>query len=221
MGFGAPFVSGKDSLNNEFKMEDGTEVNIPATLLISAITLVDDINKCVTMDFKKAGNVVYLVGETFDELGGSHFYSVNGEQGVNVPKVNIEVALATATKIHNAINAGLVRSAHDCSEGGFVVAASEMAFAGGMGVECDIDAMVCEDGLSNTAKLFSESNSRYVIEVESQNAKAFETALQGTKFAKVGVVTDTDKVVIKASGKDVVCTDIATLKKAWQKPLAW
>ncbi|GAJ21003.1 unnamed protein product, partial [marine sediment metagenome] len=131
MAFEAPFISGKDSLNNEFACEDGTRISIPSTLLISAISIVDDINKCVTMDAKKASNLLFIVGETKNELGGSHYYKINDQVGANVPKLDLGTAPKIAKKISDAISQGLVVSCHDCSEGGLAVALAEMAFAGG------------------------------------------------------------------------------------------
>ncbi|AQQ09228.1 Phosphoribosylformylglycinamidine synthase 2 [Sedimentisphaera cyanobacteriorum] len=221
MGFEAPFISGKDSLNNEFKTEDGTEINIPPTLLISALTQVDDVRECITMDLKKPGNAVYLVGETFDELGGSHYYSINGKLGANVPKVDTAAALKTAKKMHTAISSGLVRSAHDCSEGGFAAAAAEMAFAGGLGIECDAGLVKCAEELSNEARLFSESNSRYVVEVQADKTADFERALDGCVFSRIGRVTDNERVVITGGDNELINASIGSLKKAWQSPLAF
>ncbi|MGE4286062.1 MAG: phosphoribosylformylglycinamidine synthase subunit PurL [Phycisphaerae bacterium] len=221
IGFGAPFISGKDSLNNEFRMEDGREVNIPSTLLISAVTIVDDTNKCATMDLKAAGSALYLVGKTADELGGSHYYSVNGQLGANVPKVDIPAALTTANAMHRAISAGLVRSAHDCSEGGLAVAVGEMAFAGGLGADVNADTITATGELSVEAKLFSESNSRYVVEVAPEKSTEFEKALAGIAFAKIGSVTDTGRLVVRAGGVEAINASIDEMKAAWKKPLAW
>ncbi|HCO95432.1 MAG TPA: phosphoribosylformylglycinamidine synthase, partial [Phycisphaerales bacterium] len=110
MAFEAPFISGKDSLNNEFACEDGTQISIPSTLLISAMSLVDDINKCVTMDLKKASNLLFIVGETKNELGGSHYYKIGGHVGANVPKLDLGKAPRIAKSISQAIAEGLVVS---------------------------------------------------------------------------------------------------------------
>src|SRR5688572_11921914 len=89
VAYGTPFISGKDSLNNEFRVGDRTII-IPHSLLISAISIVEDVRRCVTMDAKEAGNLVYLVGATRDEMGGSHYLLVNGASGGQVPKVDFE-----------------------------------------------------------------------------------------------------------------------------------
>ncbi|AQQ70882.1 Phosphoribosylformylglycinamidine synthase 2 [Limihaloglobus sulfuriphilus] len=222
MAYSAPFISGKDSLNNEFKMADGTEVNIPATLLISAISLVDNIEKCVTMDFKKPGSLIYVLGLTKNELGGSHYYYINGELGANVPQVDLELAPKLAAAAADAISAKLVRSAHDCSEGGLAIAVAEMAFAGELGAEISLDGLAVSDDCDTAAKkLFSESNSRYVFEVEPDKSSEFEALMAGLPLANIGTVTDNSLVNITAGGKTAVSGDIMEFKQAWQKPLAW
>ena len=133
-----PFISGKDSLNNEFSYQDQEgnrqTISIPSTLLISAMGQVDDVATCVSMDLKAAGNLVYQVGQTHDELGGSHLGLVSGASGGRVPRMDPGIALPTFKAVHQGICQGLIRSCHDLSEGGLAVAAAEMAFAGGLGL---------------------------------------------------------------------------------------
>jgi len=223
MAFDAPFISGKDSLNNEFASEDGTQISIPPTLLISAISIVDDINKCVTMDAKKASNLLFIVGETKNELGGSHYYKINEQVGANVPKLELETAPIIAKKISAAIAQGLVVSCHDCSEGGLAVALAEMAFAGGLGIEADLRGLPKSDDCSRTdAQLFSESNSRYIMEVEPENYNAFAKLMLNLPFGQIGKVTEEKTLIVKAEdGKTIIESDINSLKQAWQKTFDW
>jgi phosphoribosylformylglycinamidine synthase len=223
MAFGTPFISGKDSLNNEFLCEDGTRIAIPATLLISAISIVDDVNKAVTMDVKKPGNMLFAVGLTKNELGGSHFYKVNGQLGANVPVVDLDVAPKTAEKIHAAITQGLVVSCHDCSEGGLAVALAEMAFAGDFGIEADLRGLPVSDDCGQMAsKLFSESNSRYIVEVAPENYDAFAKGMLNVPFGQVGEVVEEKQLRVSPDGgKNIIDMDLKTLKKAWQSPLDW
>jgi len=223
MAFGTPFISGKDSLNNEFSCEDGTQISIPSTLLISAISIVDDINKCVTMDAKRASNLLFIAGETRNELGGSHYYKIHGQLGANVPKVDLETAPKIAESISGAIAAGLVVSCHDCSEGGLAVALAEMAFAGGLGIEADLRGLPKAADCSRIdAQLFSESNSRYIVEVEPENYDAFAKLMLNLPFGQIGRVTEEKILSIKAeNGKAVIESDLDSLKRAWQEPLAW
>jgi phosphoribosylformylglycinamidine synthase len=223
MAFEAPFISGKDSLNNEFSCEDGTQISIPSTLLISAISLVDNIDKCITMDAKNASNLLFIVGETKNELGGSHYYKIHGQLGANVPKVDLEKAPKIAEKISTAIADGLAVSCHDCSEGGLAVALAEMAFAGGIGIEADLRGLPKSTDCSRTdVQLFSESNSRYIVEVEPEKYDAFAKLMLNLPFGQIGKVAEDKSLTIKAEdGKIVINLDLDSLKHAWQKTLNW
>jgi phosphoribosylformylglycinamidine synthase len=223
MAFEAPFISGKDSLNNEFACEDGTQISIPSTLLISAISMVDDINKCVTMDAKKVSNLLFIVGETKNELGGSHYYKIKGQIGANVPRLDLETAPKIARKISAAMAEGLIVSCHDCSEGGLAVALAEMAFAGGLGIEVDLRGLPkSKDCCRVDAQLFSESNSRYIVEVKPEKYDAFAKLMLNSPFGQIGKVTEEKVLVVKAEdGKTVIEADIGSLKHAWQKPFDW
>jgi phosphoribosylformylglycinamidine synthase len=223
MAFDAPFISGKDSLNNEFACEDGTQISIPATLLISAISIVDDINKCVTMDAKAASNLLFVVGETKNELGGSHYYKIAGHIGANVPRLDLGTAPKIARKIAAAIAGGLVVSCHDCSEGGLAVALAEMAFAGGLGIRADLRGLpASKDCCRVDAQLFSESTSRYIVEVQPEKYDAFAKLMLNLPFGQIGRVTQDKRLVIQAEdGRAVIDSDIDSLKRAWQKPFAW
>jgi phosphoribosylformylglycinamidine synthase subunit PurSL len=246
---GTPFISGKDSLNNEFRPKGGEPISIPPSLLISALGQIDDVTRCVTMDLKEPGNPLYLVGLTRNELGGSHFELVKGTgtvcattnaarrcppsgrsaangacpppSGCQVPKVDPQVAKQTFLAVHRAIYGGLVRACHDLSEGGLAVAAAEMAFAGDLGARISLERLLCESDLDTAARLFSESNTRFLCEVRPNDAAAFETALAGVPHACIGEVTDSRTLSISDAGSPVVEIDIDTLKEAWQKPLRW
>jgi len=221
IGFETPFISGKDSLNNEFLCDDGTQISIPPTLLISAISLVDDVNKCVTMDAKCPGNLLFIVGLTKNELGGSHYYKINGQLGANVPKVDIKTAAETARRIHRAICDGLVVSCHDCSEGGLAVGLAEMAFAGNVGVEADLRGLpASQNCLRTDSQLFSESTSRYIVEIQPDNFDHFARLMLNLPFGQIGKVVEDKRLVIKAQNQAaVIDLDLKTLKSAWQNPL--
>ncbi|MFN0018274.1 MAG: phosphoribosylformylglycinamidine synthase subunit PurL [Pirellulaceae bacterium] len=235
---GTPFISGKDSLNNEYSYdEDGKRrtIQIPPTLLISAMGQVDDVSRCVTMDLKSAGNLLYQVGATKDELGGSHYALVNGLSGGHVPTVDAQLAKATFAALHYAISSGFVRACHDLSEGGLAVTAAEMAFAGGVGakirlseVPSSVPAAERREGFDEVL-LFSESNTRFLVEVPPGRRPYFEAAMFGVPLAHIGEVTDSGRLQIAAAPiahqhlpqSWLVDVDIATLKEAWQKPLRW
>jgi phosphoribosylformylglycinamidine synthase len=223
MAFETPFISGKDSLNNEFECEDGTQISIPSTLLISAISIVDDINKCVTMDAKRASNLLFIVGETKNELGGSHYYKIKGHLGANVPTLDLGMAPKIAQKISAAIADDLLVSCHDCSEGGLAVALAEMAFAGGLGIEADMRGLPrSEDCTRTDAQLFSESNCRYIVEIEPEKFDAFAKKMLNLPFGQIGKVIQEKTLIVKAEdGNIIIESDIDSLKQAWQQPLAW
>jgi phosphoribosylformylglycinamidine synthase len=230
IALGTPFISGKDSLNNEFSYLDVAgkrqTISIPPSLLISAIGQVADVGRCVTMDFKQPANAIYLVGVTKDELGGSHLSLVSEISGGQVPRVDAQQAKATFTSLHRAIDAGLVRACHDLSEGGLAVAIAEMAFAGGFGATIDLSRVNADLPDStiprDTVLLFSESNSRFLVEVSPANAPKFEAALAGSVVARIGEVASDARLRIRGlNEKFVVDIPIAELKEAWQKPLRW
>jgi phosphoribosylformylglycinamidine synthase len=221
-----PFISGKDSLNNEFSYVDDAgakqTIAIPPSLLISAMGQVDDVSRCVTMDFKRAGNLIYIVGETKDELGGSHFTLVNDLDGGQVPTVDPERAKSTFAAVHRAISAGTVAACHDLSEGGLAAAVAEMAFAGGLGASVALDRLPAESDLSPASLLFSESNSRFLCEVSPEQAAGFEAEFsQRIPHAKIGVVRDDKQLVITSDNVEVISASIDSLKEAWQRPLRY
>ncbi|HEY4259883.1 MAG TPA: phosphoribosylformylglycinamidine synthase subunit PurL [Schlesneria sp.] len=226
IAFGTPFISGKDSLNNEFSYVDAAgekrTVAIPSSLLISAIGQVDDVRKCVTMDLKASGNLLYQIGITKNEMGGSHFALVNSLKGGTVPHVDLQQAPKIFVAVHNAIEAGLLKSCHDLSEGGLAVAAAEMAFAGGFGVELDLSALASSSTITDPAVLlYSESTTRFLVEVTPESAAKLEELFRGLPLTKIGKTTSAKRVQAGIDGKQILDADCAQLKAAWLKPLAW
>ncbi len=218
VAFGTPFISGKDSLNNTYTGKGGERLDIPHTLLVTALGRVTDVRKCVTMDLKEPGNLLYLIGTTKDELGASHFNLVTGRSGGTVPQVDLTTAPKVFAAVHSAIAQGRIRACHDLSEGGFAVAAAEMCFAGGIGA--DITAIPGK--LSDETKLFSESPTRFLVEVKPEHAPAFEACLAGVPVTRVGVtVSDPRLRVAGANGEWLLWVKLGVLKEAWQKPLRW
>jgi phosphoribosylformylglycinamidine synthase len=172
---------------------------------------------------KSAGNLLFMVGLTKNELGGSHYYKIKNQLGANVPKTDLRTAKLTAEKIHKAIDAELVASCHDCSEGGLAVALAEMAFAGGFGVLADLKGLPkSSDCVALASQLFSESCSRYIVEVEPAKFNDFAKLMLGAAFGQIGKVTEDKNLIIKDSlGETVINASIDDLKDAWQKPLKW
>jgi phosphoribosylformylglycinamidine (FGAM) synthase-like enzyme len=224
LAFGTPFISGKDSLNNEYRVGERS-IPIPPTLLISALGIVPDVARSTSMDLKRAGSRVYLVGTTKVEFGGSHYLSLAGLAGGTVPAPDLVLAPRLFRALHGALKAGLALACHDLSEGGLCVAAAEMAFAGGLGLELELArvpfaaapidpknrAMIDPD----SARLYSESCSRFLVEVGEGNTAAFERALEGNAFAAVGRVVAAPRFSARGIGGQLLFDlDLEDLRRA-------
>ena len=227
VALGTPFISGKDSLNNEFRPAGGAPISIPPSLLISAIGIVPDVARAVTMDWKSPGNAIYLVGKTADEMGGSHLHLVaklDGDVSAAVPKHDAQAAKATFAAVHRAIVRGLVRACHDLSEGGLAAALAESAFSGMLGAAVDLQAVPRSPGLDDPLTvLFSESNSRFLCEVAPADEAAFtaELSAAGVPHARIGTVNAEKELTCSWAGRTVLRADVAALKQSWQRPLSW
>jgi phosphoribosylformylglycinamidine (FGAM) synthase-like enzyme len=220
--YGTPFISGKDSLYNEYETEK-ENICIPPTLLISAMAVVKNVSRAVSMDCKKDGDLIYIVGITNNELGGSHYYGIHGFIGNRVPRVNPQKGKKLMDTLSAAMEKGLVRACHDLSEGGIGVAAAEMAFAGGFGMVLYLGKVPLGESIARSdAILFSESNTRFLVEVAPENRQRFEQAMRGVVCTAIGQVVK--KAAFQVYGireERVVSATLAELKEAWQKPLRW
>jgi phosphoribosylformylglycinamidine synthase len=224
LALGTPFISGKDSLYNEY-VHEGKSTAIPPTLLISAIGQVPDVRTCVTMDLKEPGNLLLLVGVTNLELGGSVWADAHGlRAGSRPPLVDLIRARATFRSVHQAISARLVRSCHDLSEGGLAAALAEMAFAGRLGVEASLQAALAhaESGASDLVFLFSESPTRFVLEVKPEDLAGVVSifAKQGdVPLTRIGEVSSSGASarlrILGVAGNVVIDAGIDQLRAAW------
>jgi phosphoribosylformylglycinamidine synthase len=206
-----PFVSGKDSLNNQFTTEDGTTIEIPPTLLITGMGIVHDLNTCVTSDAKAPGNTLVLVGTPQGKLTGSHAQQMGFAQANAMPMLDLKVGPATARSVYELIQSGLVRSAHDVSDGGLVCAIAEMLIAGsdanapiGFAASADLDWAIAYD----------ESPSCYVLEVEDPDA--IRSALGDTPMRVLGMLNDSGRLVWEQLNASV-----EEMTQAWRSPLDW
>ena len=213
--FKTPFISGKDSLYNESPLGPVTP-----TLLITAIGVNPNIELTVSVDLKEAGNPIYIIGETYPELGGSEYYKLKGYLGASVPKVHGGKAKRTFNVVTKAIDFGMVKSCHDLSEGGLAVAAAEMAFASGLGLEINLQMVPAKDVARNDFVLFSESNSRFLIEVALRDKEDFEELMKGKNCSQIGTVTKEPKLSITGlNGQVVVDAPLDKLRQSWKKTL--
>ena len=216
IAYKTPFISGKDSLYNESPLGPVTP-----TLLVTALGIVPDVRLAVSMDSKSPGDSIYIAGETFNELGGSEYYRLKGFLGKTVPKVRKNQAKKVYRTLTKAIDLGLVKACHDLSEGGLAVAAAEMAFAGGHGVEMDLVDVPARNSNRNDFILFSESNSRFLLEVSQKARKDFEALMKGTVFSQIGRVTKTASLCVRGpSGKTVIDASLDDLFRSWKGTLS-
>jgi phosphoribosylformylglycinamidine (FGAM) synthase-like enzyme len=214
--FRTPFISGKDSLYNESPLGPVTP-----TLLITALGIIPDIRAAVSMDVKAPSNPLYIIGETFKELGGSEYYKLKGYIGRTVPKVKVAQAKKTFGAVTKAIDLGLVKACHDLSEGGLAVTAAEMALAGGYGVELDLKKVPCKAVNRNDFILFSESNSRFLVEVPEKTRGDFEALMKGKVCAEIGKVAKNPQLVIHGlDGAVAVDASLTDLRGSWKETLS-
>ncbi|MAT96655.1 MAG: phosphoribosylformylglycinamidine synthase [Anaerolineaceae bacterium] len=220
VSFQTPFISGKDSLNNEYTGADGEKHAIPGTLLISAMGMVPDVSKTVTMDLKQAGNFVFVVGDTRAELGGSHFNQVGGRaEGSRTVPQPVPDSLTRMRLLHQAIQAGLVQACHDCAEGGVAVALAEMCLAGRVGAELQLIHVPRDWHASysdDEVVLFAESLSRFLVEVRPEDAPRFRELLADVPHECVAVVGGDRLVVNGRTGEPILNLTVAEMEEAWR-----
>jgi len=219
--YGVPCISGKDSMKNDYIIGD-TKISIPPTILFSVMGYMDDVRRSVTMDAKSPGDCVYVVGMTYDELGGSEWFAQHGVVGNTVPRVHAGTAMRRYRIVSELIEEGIIASCHDCSDGGLGVALAETAFAGGLGMEVELGRVPREGVSRDDHLLFSESQSRFVVTVQPDQAPVFESRMAADIVARIGTVRkDEFFVVIGMNGQSLIDESIALLKAAWQRTLAF
>ncbi len=240
VGFGTPFISGKDSLNNEYRA-DGQRMPVIPTLLISAVGVIDDAAQTVDMSLKAPGNLIYQIGTTYNELAGSHYDEVGMASlldttispTTNVPRVNVSKARTTMRAVGAAIRTGLVQACHDLSEGGLAVATAEMSLAGLLGMTIDVGMvpLKLDDGLSGDhvgiplagtypyISLFSESASRFLVEVAPEQQEAFERHMRThgiEDISLIGTVNDTGRFCVYQGKEMLIDLSVEELQEAWK-----
>ncbi len=219
IAYGAPFISGKDSFYNQARDADGKEYPIPISLLISATAPVEDIRKAITMNFKEAGNPVYLAGVSRRGLGGSVYADMMVAGNNYIVPLDMKAAVRLYTALLKAIKSGCVAAAHDVSQGGLAVTLSEMAFSGGFGAEIDLSSAARENGLSALELLFGESPSRLVLEVIKGKESEFLKLVKGLPVSEIGYVYEEPVLELRDGGERLFKEDLAALKTCWKRDL--
>jgi len=221
VGFGTPFISGKDSLNNEYRSDERRLPVVP-TLLISAIGIIDNAAQTIDMSLKTSGNLLYQIGVTHNELAGSHYAEIQSlpaelAQQTGVPRVDIAHARRLMNALGEAIRRGLVLSCHDLSEGGLATAAAEMSLAGLLGMSIDVGGIV--ENRNDTIALFSESPSRFLVEITPQQQVAFEVFMRGRGVQGIyyiGTVTEKLQFIVRCGKKILIDVPVEMLQSAWK-----
>jgi phosphoribosylformylglycinamidine synthase subunit PurSL len=219
VGYGVPLISGKDSMKNDYQIGD-TKISIPPTILFSVIGKIGNVNRAATMDAKRPGDLVYVLGATKSELGGSEYFASKGYVGNSVPAVDIPGNATRYRALSRAISDGLTASVHDLSDAGLGAAAAETALAGDLGMEIDLATVVREGTDRDDYLLFSETAGRFLVTVKPDAAGAFEKTMAGTACARVGRVTEQRRLVVRGlSGGVVIDLSLDDICEAWRRPL--
>jgi len=219
--FGVPCISGKDSMKNDYT-GGGAKISIPPTVLFSVVGIVPDVRRCLTSDFKRPGERVYLLGLTHDELFGTELAQELSLRGGRAPEVEVLSAQARYRALFAAAQAGLVSACHDCSDGGLGVALAEMAIGGRLGADIDLSAVpLAGDGLHPLALLYAESHSRLVCTVPEDKSKDFERAFAGQRLGCIGQTAAHGELRLANAGKTLLAEPVENLAQAFRATLAW
>jgi len=221
LAYEIPLLSGKDSMyvdgNLAGRFGETHKVSALETLQFSAISVIDDINRCVSMDAKIPGDLLYIVGVTRNELGGSEYYDHLGYIGCNVPQVRPDELLPSYRKMMQAISHDLVASAHGIYRGGLAVHLAMVAMGGNLGLQVDLTRVPADQVGRDDLLLFSESAGRFIVTVNPDHRKAFEDIFEGGSCALVGKVTEHPRLDVQGLDQNPIL-DVAVddLKSAWK-----
>jgi phosphoribosylformylglycinamidine synthase subunit PurSL len=225
--YGTPYVSGKDSMFNDFKgyNENFNEVfiSVPPTLLISSFGIIEDAFKCQTIDFKFPGDLIYILGETNDELGGSEYHAYINETVFkekyvhsSIPKVNPKKNIALYKAFFKAIRKELITSSISIERGGLGHAIAKSSMAGMLGFKIDILKMPADQKLRQDTLIFSESQGRLLVSIDPSNKKEFEKTFAKVSFACIGKVSKDENMIINWKNNSIVKTDVNKMLKIYK-----
>jgi phosphoribosylformylglycinamidine synthase len=223
LGFGIPLLSGKDSMyvdgNLEGEFGERHKVSALETLQFTGTSTIDDVRRCLTMDAKLAGDYVYVLGLTRNELAGSEYYDLLGYTGINVPQVSLEEVLPVYRALEEVTGAELAASVHGIYRGGLGVHLALVSMAGGLGLDVHLDRVPAVGVEREDTLLYSESPGRFVVTVAPEDRKAFEERFRDLPCACVGRVVARERLTVRdLSGKTLFSIGIRQLKSSWKKP---
>lgn len=220
--YGTPFISGKDSMFNDFKGYDeqgsSIKISVPPTLLVSSLAVMSDYRKAVTLDVKFPNDLIYVVGETNDELGASEYFEELGFIGNNVPKVDAVQNVKIYQAVEKAIQAGLVASCESVLLGGLGVALARKAIGGQLGLDISLENLPRRGKVTRPDYLlFSESQGRLLLSVNPAKKAGFEALFVGLPLAQIGIVREDQKFnLTDLTGNTVISTDVPMLEKNYR-----
>lgn len=232
VAYKTPFISGKDSMKNDFKVR-GHKVSVLPTVLVSAIGIIPDTGKCITSDFKFAGDLIYLLGKTGRHMGQSLFYRRYGGETGSIPEVSPENNMKLYRAYFEAVKAGLITSGHDLSEGGLGAALVESCIGGNIGAEVDLNLLYESGFLSDEELLFSESSGRFLVSVNPRHEDTFFKHMREAQAQKIGMILNEKQLLLFGKGKkelvklsireqgkkELAKLSIRELSEAYRKPL--
>jgi phosphoribosylformylglycinamidine synthase len=189
------------------------------TIMFTVSSVIKDIKKCITMDAKFPGDLVYILGETKNELGGGEYYQMMDVKGLHVPQVDALKFLPLYLSLYQAIERELISSAHAVSRGGLAIHLAMIAMGGEVGMEIDLGSVLCHNKLSDTQILYSESAGRFVVTVDPKKRKDFENLFPESMISHVGFVREPPFFRIGHKNDSwMIEEEISSLKDAWEKP---
>lgn len=222
LAYGIPLLSGKDSMYVDGHLPgafgETHKLSAPETMQFSAVSVIGDIGRCVTMDVKCPGDLVYVLGETKDELGASEYYDRFGYTGLNVPRLDPERSFPMYRALYRAVCKGLAASVHGVYRGGLGVHLAMCAMAGNLGIRADLDPIPGAGSLRADHLLFSETPGRFIVTIAPESQTAFEHLFQDHAFACIGTVTEDPQLVIRTRDRTLAAVPVGELKSAWKKP---
>ncbi|MBI3380135.1 phosphoribosylformylglycinamidine synthase [Candidatus Gottesmanbacteria bacterium] len=222
-----PFISGKDSMFNDFsgynKNGKPIKISIPPTLLITSIGVIKDVTEVVSLDIKFAGDLIYILGDTFEELGGSEYYKMLGEKqnklfiGNNVPKVNAAKNKKLYEAYFKCIKKRYISAAISVNRGGLGVALAKISMGGMLGIDINVEKLPGKFSRNDFA-LFSESQGRILVVIAPENKKVFEKVMEGNSFAQIGIATQNEKFIIESFNKrKIIEVEVDKLLNVYRK----
>lgn len=216
-----PFISGKDSMFNDFKGFDENnnpiKISVHPTLMISTLSVIDDVKQTMSLDLKIPGDLIYIIGKTKDECGASEFYYHYDKTSGNPPKVDAKKARILYEKVHGLIKNQKISACASIERGGLAITLAKMSIAGQLGAEININEVPIEKELPTEKILFSESQSRFIITIDPKNKNQFENLLKEFDIAEIGKVNENNIFLIKNNDQEIINSKIENLTKIYKK----